>query len=392
MVPLDLAELLAHKVSKVAPERQESPVPLDQWDLVDHLDLLENLEAMVRLANLENLVSVDLQGLRELVASPGLLDFLESKDTEVTMVWMELRERPVPQEPRVSPVPLERTAPLEPWAHVVFLVRGDVLERPELQVLVEMMACPVLLVHLGLLVLLELPVSQDLQDPREKLVLLEAVDLKEHRDLAERPVPQDPLDPPEHRATPVLMVFLELKDLLAVLVLLVLLDSPAPVAHLDHREPQDLWGQRDSLETLVLLDTKVKLDPRESLAPSVLSVDPVPLVKKESEAPEESLEVLDHSDLREREELPVTVVSQVRTVLLVLRVPPVTVVFLVLVGPKVSEEIQDAQESPASPEPEVSPVVPEMLVLKAKLEPQVLPVRTVAPAHPALWEPVDSPE
>lgn len=34
---------------------------------------------------------------------------------------------------------------------------------------------------------------------REKLVLLEPVDLKEHRVLAERAVPQDPLDPPEHR-------------------------------------------------------------------------------------------------------------------------------------------------------------------------------------------------
>lgn len=31
------------------------------------------------------------------------------------------------------------------------------------------------------------------------------------------------------------------------LVLLVLLDSQALVAHLDHRELQDLWGQRDSL-------------------------------------------------------------------------------------------------------------------------------------------------
>lgn len=32
-----------------------------------------------------------------------------------------------------------------------------------------------------------------------------------------------------------------------LLVLLELLDSPALVAHLDHRELQDLWDQRDSL-------------------------------------------------------------------------------------------------------------------------------------------------
>lgn len=34
---------------------------------------------------------------------------------------------------------------------------------------------------------------------REKLVLLEPVELKDNRDPAERPVPQDLLDPLEHR-------------------------------------------------------------------------------------------------------------------------------------------------------------------------------------------------
>lgn len=374
------------------PERLESLVQLEQWDLVDHPDLLENLEAMVRLANLENLVNVDLQGLRELVDSLGLLDCLESKDTEVILVWMELREKLVPQEPRVRLVLPERMVLLDPWAHVVCLVRGDVPELLELQVPVEMMVCPVLLVHLGLLVLLELPVSQDLQEPREKLVLLEPVELRDNRDPAVKPVPQDPQDLLEHRATPVLMVSPELKDLLVLLVLLVLLDSPALVAHLDHRELQDLWGQKDSLETRVFLDSKVKLDPRESSALLVLKVPLALLVKKEREEPEESLELLDHSDPQEREELLVTVVSQVRMVLLVLRVPLVTVVFLVLLGLKVLLETPDAQESLASPEPEVSLVVPEMLVLKAKLDPLVPLVRTVAPAHPALREPADSQE
>lgn len=98
------------------------------------------------------------------------------------------------------------------------------------------------------------------------------VDLKEPRGNVERLVPQALPDLLEHRVTLVLMVFLELKDLLVLLVLLVLLDSPAPVAHLDLREQQDLWGPKDSLETLVFLDSKVKLDRRESLALLVLKV------------------------------------------------------------------------------------------------------------------------
>lgn len=53
---------------------------------MDHLDLPENQEVMVNLANLANLVSVDRQGLRELVDSLELLDFLASKGTEVTLV------------------------------------------------------------------------------------------------------------------------------------------------------------------------------------------------------------------------------------------------------------------------------------------------------------------
>ncbi|KAK2851665.1 hypothetical protein Q5P01_007941 [Channa striata] len=369
VVPPDRLELLGHKASKVPLERLESQVQLDRWDLVDHLDLLENQEVMVSLANLANPVSVDLQGLRELVDSLEPLDFLESRDTEVILVWMELRERTVLQEPRVKLVPLVRTVLLDPWAHVVCLVRGDVLELLELLELVEMMACLVPLAHLDLLVLPELLASQGLQEPREKQVLLVPVDLRAHRDPVERVVPQDPLDLPEHRETLVPMVFLELKGLLVLLVLLVLLDSLAPVAHLDHKAQQDLLGQRDSLETLGFLDSKEKLGLRESLDLLVLKVPQAPLVKKEREVPEESLELQDQLDLQEREEPLVTEVSLVRMVLLVLRVPLVTVVFLVLVVLKVLLETLDAQESLVSPEPEASLVVLEMLVLKAKLAP-----------------------
>lgn len=153
---------------------------------------------------------------------------------------MELKERLVQQELRVRLVLLERTVPLDPWVHVVCLVREDVLELLELQVPEEMMACLALPVHLDQWVLLELLVFQDPQEQREKLVLLAAVALKDPRGHVERLVPQDRPDLLEHRVTLVLMVFPELKDLLVLLVLLVLLDSPAPVAHLDLREQQDL--------------------------------------------------------------------------------------------------------------------------------------------------------
>lgn len=44
-----------------------------------------------------------------------------------------------------------------------------------------------------------------------------------------------------------MLLFLFFVACRVALVLLELLVSLAPVAHLDHRELQDLWGQRDSL-------------------------------------------------------------------------------------------------------------------------------------------------
>ncbi|CAN9515348.1 unnamed protein product [Ophioblennius macclurei] len=303
---------------------------------------------------------------------------------------MEPRETLVQQEQRVRVVLQERTVPLAPWAHEVCLVREDVPEPLELLAPVEMMVCPALLVHPGPWVLLELPVSQDPQEPREKLVLLVPVELKEHRDPEERLEPQDLPDLPEHLVTPVPMVSLVLKDLLVVLVLLELPDSPALVAPLDHRVQQDLWGPKDSLEIPVFPDSKVKLDLKESLAPPVPWEPQALQERKEREELVESLELLDHSDLQEREELLVTVVSPVRMVLLVPRVPLATVVFPVLLGLKVLLETPVAQESPAFLEPEVLLVVLEILVLKAKLDPLVLLVRTVVPALLVLRELVDS--
>jgi len=357
---------------------------------VDQLDQLGNQEVMETLANLARLVSVELQDLRVLVDSPELLVFLASKDTEVTLVWMELRERLELQEPRERVATLERTALPDPWVPVVFLVREVVPELLELLVLVVTMVCLVLLVPLDPLALLEPPVSQDPQEPRERLDLLAPVELREHKDPVERLVPLDLLALLELLATPVLMESLELKDLLGLLVLPVPQDSLAPADHPDLREPPGLWDPRDSLETLVFLDSKERLDPRESWAWLDPKEPPDPLVRRAREEPEESPAPPDPSDPLEREELLVTVVSQVRMVLLEPREPPVTEVFLVLLGLRVLEETPDALESLASPEPEVLLVVPEMLVPKEKLDPVVLPVRTVAPDPPVPRVLVDS--
>lgn len=104
------------------------------------LDLLENLEMMVKLANLENQVSVDLRDLRELVDSRELLVCLASRGTEVIQGVTVQRERLELLVLRVNLVLLERAALRDQWDLVVCLVREDVLEPVELLELVEMMA------------------------------------------------------------------------------------------------------------------------------------------------------------------------------------------------------------------------------------------------------------
>lgn len=97
-------------------------------------------------------------------------------------------------------------------------------------------------------------------------------------------------------------------------------------------------------------------------------------------------------DLQEKEELLVTVVSQVRMVWLELRALPVIVVFLELVDRKEPLEIPAAQESPAFPEPEVSLDVLEMLVLRGKLDLLELQEKMAAPGLLVLRELADSQE
>jgi len=315
----------AHKVSKVTPERLESLAQLALWDPADPPDPLVNQEVMVRQASparQENEAPLDLRVLVDSLEPP---DSPGSRVTGVTPDWTAPRERAEPLEPRARLVHLVRTELPDPWDLVVCLAREDVLDPLELLVPVVMMACLVPLVPLGPLVPLELPASQDPPVLREKLAPPALEELRVHRDPAERPARPDLLDPLEPLETLELMVSLELKDLLVLLVLLVPLDSQAPVALLDLRERPVLLVLRDSRETLVSPGSKVKLDPRESLALPDLKVPRAQLVRRAREEREESQALPDPWDPPERGELLVTVVSLVKMVLLVLRVPLVTV-------------------------------------------------------------------
>ncbi|CAL8250632.1 unnamed protein product [Arctogadus glacialis] len=472
VAPLAPPDLLAHKVSKVTPERLESLDQLDLPALVAPSDPQENQEAMVKLVNLARVVSVDLLDLREPVDSLELLDFLGLKDTEVTLVWMEPRERAVLPELRVRVDPLERTAPLDPWDPVVCPAREGVPEQPDLlragtqlsstlcsgglglsspppcvqegwdsallhpvfrragtqlsstlcsgglgsqlsstlcsgglglssppacvqeggdsallQTVFSLSDCWDVLVLLDLLVL---PVSQDPLDPRERRAPQEPVELRALRGPAVRLAPQDPPDQLEPLATLVLMVFPGAKDLLAVLVLPEHQVSPDPVAPPDLRERQDPSGPRASLETPVSRDSRERLDPKESSAPWDPKVAQDLQEKRASEEPEESPALPDHSDPPEREEHLVTVVSQVKMVLLALRGLQGTAVCLGLQGPREAPGTPVAPESLVFPAPGVLLAVLVMLVPKAKLALLVPLVRTVAPAHPDPWGPEDS--
>jgi len=278
------------------------------------LDLLGNPEMMVRLVSLASLVSVDQLDLRELVDSQELLACPVSRDTEVILVLMAQRERLELLVPRVSLVLPERMAPTDQWDLVVCLAREAALDLLELPVQEEMMVCPALLVPQALLVLLELLASLALLVPRERLALLAPVDLRVHRDREESLEPLDHLDLPAHLVTLVLMVFLDLKDQPVVLVLLVHLVSLAPAAHPGLREPLDLLGPKELLETLVLQGSRERLDLKESSDPLDFRAHLAQQERRAREAPEVSPVLPDPSDLPEREALLVTVVSLDRMV------------------------------------------------------------------------------
>lgn len=278
------------------------------------LGLLENLEMMVRLESPASLVSVDQLDLRELVDSQELLACPASRDTEVIQVLTVQRERPELLEPRVSLVLLERMAPTDQWDLVVCLAREAALDLLDLLEQEEMTVCLVLLVPLAPWVPPELLASLALLAPREKLALPVLVDLRVHRDPEESLVPQGHLDLPAHLVTLVLTVFLDLKVQPVVPVLLALLVSLALVAPQGLREPLDLLGPKEHLETLVSQGSRERLDPKENSDPLVSRGPSAQQEKRAREAPEVSLVLPDPSDLLEREDLPATADSLVRTV------------------------------------------------------------------------------
>lgn len=86
VVPLDLLVQAALRVSLAPLVSLVRLVPLAPWDPVVLLDPLGRTERMVSLANLVVMVSADPLALRELVDSLEPLDFLESRDTEDSVV------------------------------------------------------------------------------------------------------------------------------------------------------------------------------------------------------------------------------------------------------------------------------------------------------------------
>lgn len=317
------------------------------------LDHLENLETMVKLENLENLVIVDLLGLRGLVDSLELLVFQASKDTEVIQVLMVQRERLELLDPRERLVLLVRAVPLDQWALVVCPVKEDVQDPVESLVHEEMMVCQALPVPQVLLVQPELQVSLVVQGQREKLVPLALVGLRVLRDLVESLVPLDHLDRLVLLVTLVLMVLMEPKDQL------VLQASQVPLVSLDHvdllglRVPLGLLDQKEPQETQVSPGSREKLDRKEKLDQAAHRELMAHRVKRASVDPEVSPVLRGHSDLLEREEHRVTVVSLVRMDCQAQRAPPVNEDLLVPVDLRVPVVTLDVPENPASLVPEV---------------------------------------
>ncbi|KAK0146918.1 Collagen alpha-1(II) chain [Merluccius polli] len=313
------------------------------WVPVAPLDLLANLEMMVRLANQVNLVNVDLLDLR------------------VIQVLTDRRESMALLALRASLVHLVRTAHPDLWDPGVCLVREVVQDPLDLLAPSAPLEPPA---SLDLLALREKPAPPVLGDPRE------------------------PRDPEES------LVLLAHPDRLAqvvLLALLVLLVSPDLVGPLALREPPDLWGPREHLETQVSPASRERQDPKERLDQLVSRDLLDPQERRAREDLEESLVLLDPSDLPEKEAPLATVVSQDRTVWLVPREPLVSAVPLALEAPKEPTVTPAAPASPVFLVPGVSLVALAMLVLKAKLDPQELPVRMVAPDLPDPRGPADSP-
>lgn len=264
-------------------------------------------------------------------------------------------------------VPLVRTDPQAQWVPVACLAREDGLALLVLLVLEATTASQALLDLRVLLVLQVVLASLVLLVPRAKLVPLVPVVLKVLKVLVANPAIPDPPGPQALLVTQGLMVFPEPKDLLALLELLVPLASLGPVALPVLKVQLVLWAPKVRRVSPASLASKVNKAPRERLDLLGPREPLALLVKKENEVLEESPVALDLSAPLEREVLLATVVSQVKMVWQVPRVPLESeglVAWLVLRVPMVTRVVL---ENLVFLEPGVLLAALVMLVLKAKL-------------------------
>lgn len=281
---------------------------------------------------------------------------------------------------RVKVVLLVRMVLLVQWVPVVFLVREAALGPLVLLELVVMMVFPVLLAHLDPSALLVLLVSPVLQALRVKQAQLVHVDLRVPKVQEANPELQGLPDLQGLLAILVLMVSLELKVQLVLLVLLALLDSLAHVVHPDLKVLLAPSVPKVKRVIQVLQVSRVSKDLRVKSDPQVLRVPLDQPARKAREVPVVNLVQLGHLDPMVNEELPVTVVSQVKMVFQVPRVPLASAAWPALGVLREQMVILAALENLDFLVQEDLPVALVMLDLKEKLAPLVLLVKTVVQA------------
>ncbi|KAJ8788955.1 hypothetical protein J1605_022361 [Eschrichtius robustus] len=355
-------DLQVNKDPEVIVVTKVKKVLLDLVAEMESLGPLETLAPLALLAPLAPLVLVeapwDLGDLQALLVLPDLKDFkatLVNLGNPALLVKLERLENLVREAFLALRVPVACLVREDGPALLAPRVLGATMANPAPQglrvpwVLLAALASPVLLVPR---VKLAPPVLEVLKVPRVlavKLVLL---------------------GPPGRLVLLVtldLMEFLELKDLLVPLALLVLPASLGPVVHPALKVQLVLWARKVKRVSLVLLASKANKAPRENRALLVPKEPPVLLVKKAKEGPVESLEVLGPLGPLEKEVLLATVGSQVRMVWQVPREPLESegpVALLVPREPMVTLAVLENPASLAPGEPLVKMVALDLQVLR----------------------------